>query len=71
MCNGLSMTDDDEFIGSAEACEILGIDRGTLVRRIAAGKIAYVFKGPGLRGPYMFTRSEIERHADQPKAVAS
>jgi predicted site-specific integrase-resolvase len=65
------MTDDDEFIGSAEACEILGIDRATLVRRIAAGKIRSAFKSPGLRGPYMFTRAEIERHAAEPQAVAS
>ena len=68
-----AMTDAD-LIGSAEACEILGgIDRGTLVRRVAAGKITAVHKLPGMRGPYVFERSEILRAAaeDKDKATAS
>jgi predicted site-specific integrase-resolvase len=51
-----------DLIGSAEACSILGdIDRGTLVRWIAAGKIAYVTKLPGGTGAYVFDRAEVER----------
>ena len=62
-----------DLIGSAEACTILGdIDRGTLVRWIAAGKIAYVTKLPGETGAYVFDRAEVERMAaEQDKAKAS
>jgi hypothetical protein len=65
------MTDDDEFIGSSEACDILHVDRGTLVRRIAAGKLRYEYKSPGLRGPYVFRRGEVMRHAAEPMALAA
>jgi predicted site-specific integrase-resolvase len=61
-----------DLIGSAEACEILGIDRATLVRWIAASKIAKVTKMPGQTGAYVFERAEIERAAaEQPKATAA
>lgn len=63
-----------DLIGSAEMCEALGIDRGTLVRRIAAGKISPVQKLPGVTGAYVFTRAEMERcvaAAEQAKATAS
>lgn len=49
------------LIGSSEVCEILGIDRGSLVRRIAAGKIPVVSKLAGQTGAYVFDRAEIER----------
>jgi len=51
-----------DLIGSAEVCQILAIDRGTLTRRIAAGKLAYVSKMPGLTGAYIFERAEVMRH---------
>lgn len=52
-----------DLIGSAEACEILGgIDRATLVRRVAAGKLASAQKMPGQTGPYLFERAEVMRH---------
>lgn len=52
-----------DLIGSAEACEILGgIDRATLVRRVAAGKLKALQKLPGMTGPYLFERAEVLRH---------
>lgn len=60
-----------DLIGSAEACEILRIDRATLVRRIAAGKLAIVSKMPGATGPYVFDRAEVERHRDELAAKAA
>lgn len=64
-------TPEPDLIGSAEACDILGIDRSVLVRRIAAGKLKAVTKMPGERGPYVFDRAEVERHAaEQAKASA-
>ena len=53
---------NSDLIGSAEACDILAIDRGTLVRRIAAGKLSPAAKMPGGRGPYVFERAEVLRH---------
>jgi excisionase family DNA binding protein len=49
------------LIGSAEACERLGIDRSTLTRRIARGQITAVQKLPGETGAYLFEAAEIER----------
>jgi hypothetical protein len=52
-----------DLIGSAEACGILGgIDRATLVRRVAAGKLACAQKLPGQTGVYLFDRAEVLRH---------
>ena len=47
------------LIGSAEVCEWARIDRSTLSRHIAAGKIAPVVKLPGKTGAYMFDRRAV------------
>jgi excisionase family DNA binding protein len=61
-----------QLIGSAEACGILGIDRGTLIRWIASGRIHAVQKLPGQTGAYIFDRAEVTRvKTEQDKAVAS
>jgi excisionase family DNA binding protein len=62
---------DEPLMASGEVIALLGIDRSTLVRRIAAGKIRYVQKLPGLRGGYLFRRAEVERHAADPMALAN
>ena len=43
-----------DLIGSAEVCERLGIDRSTLSRWVAAGKITPALKLPGRRGAFLF-----------------
>lgn len=48
-------------IPSSEACQILSIDRSTLSRWVASGRIAPLLKAPGLRGPFFFDRDEVER----------
>lgn len=50
-------------ITSAEACDLLGIDRSTLTRWVASGRLTPAFKAPGLRGPYFFHRTDVERLA--------
>lgn len=50
------------LIGSAEVCEQLGgIDRSTLSRWVAAGKITPAMKLPGERGAFLFHATEVER----------
>jgi excisionase family DNA binding protein len=62
MCNGVPMEDIDETtVTSATACSLLGVDRSTLVRWVAAGRITPAFKFPGPSGAYLFHRSEVEQ----------
>jgi excisionase family DNA binding protein len=55
------MANPEALITSAEACESLGIDRSTLSRWVASGRIAPATKLPGIRGPFLFTRTEVQR----------
>jgi excisionase family DNA binding protein len=51
-------------MGGAEACEMLGISRDTLIRRIAAGKIKG-HKLAGDNGAWIVDRAQIERLASE------
>ena len=53
------MTKND-LIGSAEAAELLGIDRATISRWVAAGRLTPAGKIPGLTGARMFHRKDVE-----------
>lgn len=48
---------------ASEVCERLGIDRSTLSRWVKSGRITPAMKLDGLRGPYLFEPSEVERVA--------
>ena len=56
----------DQLITSAEAAEILGVDRSTLTRwsdprlRDDERKLTAVRKLDGLRGPKLFRRTDVE-----------
>jgi len=58
-----------EYAFAAEACEALSIDRSTLTRWVTSGRIKPADKAPGLRGPYMFTRDEVQRVKDERDAT--
>lgn len=49
------------YLGSAEVCERIGIDRSTLIRWIQTDRIAFAQKIPGARGAYLFDPAEVER----------
>jgi excisionase family DNA binding protein len=49
------------YLGSAEVCERIGIDRSTLTRWIQTGRISYAQKLAGARGAYLFDPDEVER----------
>lgn len=49
------------LITTAEAVEQLNIDRSTLTRWVASGRIQPAQKLPGLRGAYLFNADEVER----------
>lgn len=51
------------LVTAAEAAETLGVDRSTLTRWAQAGRITEHIKVPGLRGPRLFERAEVERVA--------
>jgi excisionase family DNA binding protein len=53
------------LVPSKEVCERLGINRSTLTRWVAAGRIAPAHKLAGLRGAYLFTEDEVARLAQE------
>lgn len=57
-----------DLIGSAETCQILGIDRSTLSRRIAMGRLDYWVRLPGPNGAFLFERSKVESLAKESAA---
>jgi excisionase family DNA binding protein len=52
-----------DLIGSAEACQILGIHGSTLGRWVKAGRITPVTQLPGTNGAMLFARADVERLA--------
>ena len=64
----IMMTTPTEWIGSAEACQILDVDRSTLVRMVKSGRLTAETKMPGASGAYVFARSDVEALAAQRNA---
>lgn len=57
----MAQTPLPDLLTSAAVCEELHIDRSTLSRWVASGRIAPATKLPGIRGAFLFTADEIER----------
>lgn len=49
------------ILTSAEVCALLHINRSTLTRWVAAGRITPETKLPGIRGAFIFSAAEVER----------
>ena len=50
---------NEDLLTSAEVCAELHIDRSTLTRWVAAGRIQPIKKGAGLRGAYLFSQASV------------
>ncbi|MBI1379439.1 MAG: helix-turn-helix domain-containing protein [Frankiales bacterium] len=47
----------------AEAAALIGVDRKTVLRQIAAGELIPTRKLPGRTGSYLLARSDVQRLA--------
>ena len=65
------MTTPTVLLTSAEACEQLEIDRSTLSRWVALGRITPATKLPGLRGAFLFEPDEVDRVRAELRAQAA
>jgi excisionase family DNA binding protein len=61
-------SDDETLIGSNESCRILEVDKTTLARWAANGRITPAYKLPGRNGAYLFRRADIKALAEQREA---
>ena len=50
-----------DHLTSAQVCDLLNIDRSTLSRWVASGRVSPFMKLDGLRGAFIFTRAEVDR----------
>lgn len=48
------------LVGSKEACELLKINRSTITRWVASGRLIPFAKVPGTTGGFLFARSDIK-----------
>jgi excisionase family DNA binding protein len=53
-----------DLITSAQASRIIGIHHSTVLKWVKAGRLTPAMKVPGLRGPMLFAREDVERLAD-------
>jgi predicted site-specific integrase-resolvase len=64
------MPDQTELIGTAESARILEIDKTTLTRWVADGRVVPAVKLPTTNGAFLFARADIEAlAAARPRAV--
>jgi predicted site-specific integrase-resolvase len=60
---------EPELVGSSYACQALGIHPSTLSRWVTAGKLTPFHKHDGIRGAYLFRKSDIDQlQQGQPEA---
>jgi excisionase family DNA binding protein len=58
-------TPTPDLISTTEACEILGIDRSGITRRVQMGRLTPALRLPGKAGAYLFHRADVEQLARQ------
>lgn len=63
------MANVDELTAE-EAAAILGCSRSTIARMARIGRLKPSRKLPGLRGPYLFRRADVEKLRDEMAAAS-
>lgn len=60
-----------DYLGSAEAARLLGVDRATFNRWVKAGRLAPAHTMQGKTGARLFDRRDVEALAASRESVAS
>jgi len=60
------MSNGPDLVNTAEAAQILHLDRSAFVRRVQMGKVPVHYRAPGRTGAYLFRREDIEALASNP-----
>jgi len=66
----MTMPAEHELIGTAEAARILQVDKTTLTRWAADGRIKPIVKMPSKNGAFLFNRSDVEALLSQSDGAA-
>lgn len=69
LCDALAMSNRDDLIGSKEACLLLDVNRSTLTRWTADGRLPLAHQLPGSNGAMLFHRRDVERLATATRAT--
>lgn len=56
---------NEDLVSTSEAAAILGVDTRTVHRMVQSGRLPSQAKLPGLRGPYVLARADVEKLRDQ------
>lgn len=59
-----------DLIGTAEAAALLGIERSTLSRWVALGRLQPTYRLPGPNGAMLYDRTDVEALRDRLKTEA-
>lgn len=52
-----------DLLGTTDAARIIDVDKATLTRWVASGRVEAAVKLPRKNGAYLFTRDEVDRMA--------
>lgn len=61
----LDFMQTEDLIGTEAAAELAGVDRSTITRWVAAGRLEAAYKLPGRQGYYLFHRSAVAAQAEE------
>lgn len=53
-----------DLVATAEVVRILRISNSTVMRMVESGQLTPAYKAPGLRGAYLFNKSDISALAE-------
>jgi hypothetical protein len=59
------MNPEEDLIGTADATRILSVDKTTITRWVASGKLVPALKLPRRNGAYLFKRADVEALKDK------